>query len=183
MRMMFGLVGVLVLAGVIAYWWGPGGGLDKTHQDIKTGQKMTEAVSQIAGRDTQTGGRAWDSAELEILTSNGRPASLLVASVVPGGAYERYFGLKKDDVIRSVEYQGYQKAVKDMDDAREGRDQLSEAFQRRGTIVVVRGGKEMTLPLPVVAPAPTPGAPAAAPAQPDQRTPLQRQLDAITAPR
>ena len=59
MRAFFGLAGILIVIGVIVWWLGaPGGGLDQTHQTLKTGETAREQVSQISGHDTATGGRA-----------------------------------------------------------------------------------------------------------------------------
>jgi hypothetical protein len=202
MRAIFGIAGLLIVIGVIVWWMGaPGGELDQDRAVIQAGNKAREQVDQISGHDSATGGKAMDTAVFEMRTSNGRPASLNVASVVPGGAYERYFGLKKEDLITGVQYQGFTKTVKEMDSAEDGREQVGEAFQRRGTITVKRDGRDLTLPLPPGTPAaPAPSVPAAAaPASPDsaatpsaaapaapsstppqpRQTPLERQLNQI----
>jgi hypothetical protein len=143
-----------------------------------------------------------DSATFELLTSNNKPASMNVVTIVPGGAYERYFGLKKDDIILAVHYQGFTRPIREMDNLEDGREQVAEAFQRQGSLTVKRNGKEITLPAVPGAPAAMPAAPAAssapppasptaapaapaaqntpapAPAQPRQ-SPLERQLNQI----
>jgi hypothetical protein len=193
MRAIFGLVGLLVVIGIIVWWLGaPGGELDYDRAAIKAGNQAREQVSQMSGHDVVTGARAMDSATFELLTSSGKPASLSVASLVPGGAYERYFGLKKDDVITAVHYQGFTKTVREMDNAEDGREQVSEAYQRQGTLTVKRDGKELTLPAAPGTAAPAPVAPAASSAPPTpptaQNTPapapprqssLERQLNQI----
>jgi hypothetical protein len=171
---MFGLVGVLLVVGVIVYWMGaPGGSLDQAQTTIKTGEVAREQVSQIAGHDSATGGLAMNSATFEMLTSNGRPASLAVKEVIADGAYARYFGIQKGDIITAIEYQGFKRAVRELDNANDGRDQVAEAYQRRGSLTIKRNNQEMTLP--VAAPAPAPGTP---PAQ-QPRNSVQRQLEQI----
>ena len=175
MRAIFGLAGLLIVVGVIVYWMGaPGGELQHTQETLKAGDKARGEISQIAGRDTATGGRAMDSAQFEVLSSNGKTASLLVNSIVAGGAYEKYFGLQKGDVITAVEYQGFKKMVREMDDLEDGRQQVAEAYQRHGTLTIKRSGTEMTLPAAPAAPAPGTPAPAAQP-----RNSVQNQLEKI----
>jgi hypothetical protein len=203
MRAVFGLAGILIVIGVIVWWMGaPGGELDQNRAAIKAGNQARETVSQVAGHDLATGGRAMDSATFELLTSNNKPASMNVVTIVPGGAYERYFGLKKDDIILAVHYQGFTRPIREMDNLEDGREQVAEAFQRQGSLTVKRNGKEITLPAVPGAPAAMPAAPAAssapppasptaapaapaaqntpapAPAQPRQ-SPLERQLNQI----
>jgi len=174
MRAMFGLVGILLVVGVIVYWMGaPGGELDQARTTIKTGEVAREQVNQISGHDSATGGLAMNSATFEMLTSNAKPASLEVKDVIADGAYARYFGLQKGDVITAIEYQGLKRAVKELDDTRDGRDQVAEAYQRHGTLTIKRKGQEMTLP--VAAPPPAPGLP---PSQ-QPRNSVQRQLEQI----
>jgi hypothetical protein len=184
MRAIFGLVGLLVVIGIIAWWWGaPGGELDYDRAVIKAGNQAREQVSQMSGHDLATGGRAMDSASFELLTSNGKPASLNVATLTPGGAYERYFGLHRGDVITAVHYQGFTKTVREMDDAEDGREQVAEAYQREGTLTVKRDGKELTLPAAPGTAVPTPAAPAASSAPPATPAAQNTPSPAPAAPR
>ncbi len=172
MRAIFGLVGILVTVGVIAWFLGSGGGLTHTATVIKTGERSREQVNQIAGNDTLSGERAGNSADLAPATTGGRLIGILVTSVAPGGAYERYFGLKKDDTIVAVEYQANRFSVKDLADADMAEAQILEAYSKKGSVVVVRNEQQILLPQ-------APAKPASPGAAKSDGSPLQKQLDAI----
>lgn len=167
MRAVFGLVGILVTVGVIVWFLGSGGGLDHTKNVIDSGNKARTEVSQIAGQDTETGERASASVDLEPLTSGGRLAGVLVTRVSDGGAYQRYFGLQRNDTIIAVEYSANRQNFKDIADSEMATAQIDEAYRRKGAIYVVRDEKEVKLP----------AAPSGA--SESSRDPMQRQLDAI----
>lgn len=174
MRAAFGLVGVLITVGVIVWFLSKGGGLDHTQQVLKSGETAREEASQFAGQDPETGQRASQSAELEGLNSGGKLAGLLVAQISAGGAYEKYFGLKRDDTIVAVEYQGAKQTMKDMIDEETARTHVATAYQMKGYVYVVRDEKEIRLP------AVAPQAPrSAGEPKKDSGSPLQQQLDAI----
>ncbi len=173
MRAMFGLVGVLVAVGVLVWWLGSGGGGDHL-QNVATAKKSAEQqASQFAGKDAETGGPASESAAIELLTSGGKPDSILVTKVVPGGAYEKFFGLKENDAIVQIGPLPVKELVKSEDDAQSF---LMDAYQKKQQIVVMRDGNQLTLP----AAKPAAGQPSGAEQSKD---PLQQQLDGIGARR
>jgi hypothetical protein len=152
MRAIFGLVGILVTVGVIVWWMGSGGGLSQTQATLHAGGKAREEVSQIGGMDTQTGERADKSADLDVITSGGKLSGILVTSVDPGGAYARYFGLKPNDTIIAIEYQGNRQNMRDFNgDSDMAKIQVMESYSKHGTLVVLRSdangnSSEITLP-------------------------------------
>ena len=87
-----------------------------------------------------------ESAELEALSQGGKVSGILVVKIDPGGAYERYFGLKRNDTIVAVEYQGNRQNVKDFNDEDMAKSQVFEAYRHKGKVVVVRNEKQVTLP-------------------------------------
>src|SRR5688500_11678948 len=91
---MFGLVALLVGVAIAVWWFA-----SSTSSISKPAADAREQAAQIAGTDTATGGRASESAEIDLVTAGGKPDSILVTKVVPGGAYEKYFGRKQDDAI------------------------------------------------------------------------------------
>ncbi len=113
--------------------------------------------------------------------------------VVPGGAYDTYFGLMPGDEIVELEQSGSMMKVNDISNGDGGlaKALVSDSYARNQRIIVEREGQRVTLPLqpgvippaaPVVAAAPTTApvaAPAAAEAPADDRNPLVRQLDKI----
>ncbi|HEY7087936.1 MAG TPA: hypothetical protein VH518_07590, partial [Tepidisphaeraceae bacterium] len=117
MRALFGLVGILITVGVIVWFLGPGGGLSHTQNVIKIGDQARQQAAQVAGQDTVTGDRASASISIEPLNENGKLSGMLVTRLRPGGAFERYFGLKKNDTIIALEYQGNRQTMKEINDS------------------------------------------------------------------
>ncbi len=140
MRAIFGLVSLLVVA-LIVVWWSA----SSTSSISAPAAKARDDAAQLAGTDPDTGGRASESAQIDLVTAGGKPDSILVTKVVPGGAYEKYFGLKQDDTILQVgplAVKGHP-SISSADDAK---DFLQEAYQRKQQLVVVRDGQQVTLP-------------------------------------
>jgi hypothetical protein len=159
MRAIFGLVGLLVTLGIIVWIMGM-----YTPTVMKADKQQ---VNQIAGNDPETGGRASDSVDMQRLDSGGKLTGLLVTRVQDEGAYARYFGLQRNDTIIASEYQGTRMDIKDLGgDEEMAKAQVSEAYQRQGSLVVVRDGKQLELP-------------DAKSADKSGANPLQTQLDAI----
>jgi hypothetical protein len=148
MRAIFGLVGILVTVGVIAWWMGKGG-LDQTHSTIQAGNKAQQQVAQFGGMDTQTHENAAHSADLDTITSGGKLSGIVVTSVEPTGAYARYFGLKPNDTIVAIEYQGNRQDMKDFNgDSDMAKIQVQEAYMKHGTLLVLRGESTTPITLP-----------------------------------
>jgi len=188
MRMAFGLVSVLVTVGIIILIMSMM--LDKQGGSISTGIEARKQAQQIAGVG-KDGEAATQSAEFEPGTSGGKLRKLTVTKVVPGGAYDTYFGLQVGDEVVEIEQAGNMNTVNDAGngDAGLAESLVSDAYARSQHIIVVRNGQRLTLPLaPGAAVAAAPGvpgaaAPATAPATP-ANTPaesLSRQIDLLKA--
>jgi hypothetical protein len=179
MRMAIGLAGILVTIGVIV-WIMSAITLPATKNALDVKRRVTPQVEQMAGH-TSEGTRAADTIRLKRQESNGRMTGIVVTEVVEGAAMDKYFGVKKDDTITEIG----PLSVRDMGAADEAKDYLVAEYQHSGQITVVRDGKQLKLPQPASAKAPTtPAAPAAAPAGGgggggSSSDPLQNQLDAI----
>src|ERR1700733_13941792 len=133
MRAMFGLVGLLVMLGVIMWMMGM-----YTPAVMKADKTARQQVNQIAGNDPETGGRATDSVGLRTQNSNGHLSGLVVTRVQDNGAYQHYFGLQKSDTIIAVINQAVRMDMKDLDDEEMAKGQVLEAYQRQGSIIVLR---------------------------------------------
>lgn len=166
MRGFIGLAAVLVGVGVIV--WIMSRTLPHTQQTLQTGSQTRQQVNVIAGKDPETGLPANSSADLVGLTQGGRLTGLLVTRIQPGGAYEKYFGLKRDDVIVAFESQAFRREIKELSSEEEARDCILDTYQKGGSLIVVRNEQKLTLPQ-------TPPAPAGK----QSTDPLQQQLDAI----
>jgi hypothetical protein len=146
MRMAFGLISILVAIGVIV-WIMSTFTLPATQQAIAVKKNVTPKVEQIAGQ-TSDGIRAADTIRLKGVTNtSGRLSGVQVSEITAEGAMERYFGLQKDDTITEIG----PLSVKDMAGAAEAKDFLVDAYQKSGTITVLRENKQVTLPLPAAA--------------------------------
>jgi hypothetical protein len=167
MRMAFGLVGVLITIGIIVLVMSQY--LTKSSLDIKAGNQAREQVKQIGGMsEDQT--PAIQSFETDAIRTGGKLDNLLVTKVTPGGAADKYFGLKKDDSIIEVSVGGSLMKLGDYAtaDPELAKAAVVDAFRTNQQIKVVRNGQEILLPAP--------GASKAAPAS---GNPLSQQLDAI----
>jgi len=155
MRYAFGLGGMLIVIGVIVWIMGaPGGELDQAKSAIDARNKVDPQIKQWSGKAAD-GTPAKDSATLQAQTdSSGKLRGLLVADIVPGGAYEQHFGLKQYDLIVQVGPMDLRTQDEGMAEAL-----MLESFTRNQEIVVIRGNTKLTLPQ---TPANSAGAPAAA---------------------
>ena len=169
MRAVFGIGGLLVGLGVLVWIMGFELGHDKTV--IDAGNKATDQVNQIAGRD-EGGTPVKESAALEVETTNGKADSALVTSINADSPYAKIWGLKRNDAI--VEF-GPLPVSQVATDTASAEDQLMSAYQQNEPLTIYRDGNKMVLtPVSPLTPA-TPGAPA-----PNASgNPLQNQLDAI----
>src|SRR3569623_1110804 len=88
MRYAFGLGGMLIVIVVIVWIMGASGGeLDEAKSAIDARNKVDPQIKQWSGK-APDGSSAKDSATLQAQTDNsGKLRGLLVADIVPGGAY------------------------------------------------------------------------------------------------
>jgi S1-C subfamily serine protease len=174
--MAFGLIGLLVTIGVIVMIMNTV--LKKEQTVISAGNKARDEVKQFGARSEDMT-PAQNSVTFEEQQTGGRFEALRVTSVVPGGAMDKFYGLRANDVI--VEVNGMRMRDLAPNDPDLGQSLVIDAFTKSQPITVLRNGQQTTLPRPAGAQTATPDP--AAPAQPqppEQNTdPLQRQLDAI----
>ena len=78
----------------------------------------------------------------------GKLDSILVTKVVPGGAYDKYFGLKTNDSIIAIEANANEMRVKDIGDGEMATAQIIDAYSKQGHLVVMRDGEQVRLPKP-----------------------------------
>lgn len=184
MRAAFGLVGLLVAAGVVIMIFAKGGG-DYVGTVARTGQKAEQQVRQMGGQSTDGQMRFGESLTMDASSSGGKTVGLIVLTVNPAGPAATFYGLQPDDIITAIgplEIKGGQ-----ITGADDGMDFLADAYARQQPITVIRGERTITLPGGASAAAPAAAAnadqpqPQQPPAPPkDDRGSLQRQLDNIT---
>ena len=176
MRVAFGLVGILVTIGAMIWIFhaveGP-----SIQQSMNIKKKVEPQVQQMAGKDA-SGFDARESIKLADESHNGKLTGVLVTAITDGGAMEKYFGLKRGDVITEISEGGEAlMPVSGMSSASEAKDALLTAYQNSQHIVVVRNEQKVNLP---AAAAPTGQPTNAAKGSGDE---LQHQLDAIKGAR
>src|SRR5689334_22881973 len=122
MRMAFGLIGILVTLGVIV--WVLSWTLGPIGQNLHTAKTKKEEARQIAGYD-EDGVKASDTIKLADETSGGKLTGVLVTGITPGGAMEKFYGLKRNDSIVEISMGGGALTpVKEFSTASEAKDAL-----------------------------------------------------------
>src|SRR5687767_12648546 len=87
----FGLVGLLLCAGIVFYlMWGDKGTVQTSKQ---AKDHAEEVIHQATGRDSQ------GAVVTDAITYEEAPKGLLVKTIIPGSALEKRYGLKPGDVI------------------------------------------------------------------------------------
>src|SRR5689334_11419401 len=96
MRGAFGLVSLLIGIAIMAYIWSM-----HTAQVSKSGSEAQKQAQRLSGRG-EDGKSALESITTTADNSAGHLKALLVTDIVPGGAMEKVYGLKKGDRILVV---------------------------------------------------------------------------------
>jgi hypothetical protein len=178
MRAMFGLVALLVGVAVMFYVF-----TKNTADTLRVAKPMQEQAQQMSGRG-QDGQSASSSFKVEPQQRGSQLDALLVTDVTPGGAADTFYGMKKGDRIIQISSGGSLMKINDASNGDPGmaKDMLIQgSFEASLPIMVMRDGKQLTLPASAApaapgvtnTPAPTPTAsatesptPAAPPQQP-----------------
>jgi hypothetical protein len=182
MRMAFGLVGILVTLGVIAWIWHSIEGPD-IQASLEVKKKVEPEVRQWSGLDAD--GRDVEKTFKVFADSrdDGKLLDLQVTQVSPGSAMDIKYGLKMNDVIlAAIDVSTLRTDMNGLDNEQAGMDAIRDAFTGGGQLVVQRGDQKLTLPLPKNAAQPTVAPPpqvASTPAQ-AQQTQQQQQNAAKT---
>src|SRR5688572_3759335 len=111
MRMAVGLLGLLFVIGIIVLIMSQT--LDRDKGTIAIGKQAETEVKQIGGRSADDT-PATHSFTVAAEKSGNKIDSLLVTSVVPGGAMDTYYGLKKGDFIVEIGQAGSLTKVNDV---------------------------------------------------------------------
>ncbi|MGE5608278.1 MAG: hypothetical protein ACM359_03410 [Bacillota bacterium] len=164
MRGAFGLVGLLVTIGVIVAIMA----VNHPADTIKRAEPAKQKAQQFAGYDSE-GAPAKNSVTLSPETTvNGKLKYVLVEEIVAGGAYEKYYGLKRNDSIIAAGPMD----LRD-EDGEMAVELIHKAYQQQWPLTVMRGGKKIELPQA------TPATPAKTSSPRGTQSPLQKQLEAI----
>jgi hypothetical protein len=176
MRMAFGLVGLLVTIGVIA-WFMHAIYLPDTQASLAAKNKAETFVNQLNGQDAN--GVKIEATYKVFADSrdDGKLQDLQVTRVTPGSPMEIKFGLKPNDVIiAAIDGHTIRTDLNGLDNEQAGIDAVHDAYTSDGQLVVQRGDEKLTLPLPKSVANPTP-----APTTPPPASPALTQQQQQTA--
>lgn len=147
MRAGFGLVGFLLVIAVIIWIWSSVT-IPHSKAVIDTGKRVAPTVNQVAGMSQQGNMKFSDSLKTELVNVNSRPNSILVTEVVTGGPADTYYGLKRGDSITEIGQLGPIRGSMVVNSDEDAEAYLVDTYQRLQTLVVIRDGRKLTLPLP-----------------------------------
>jgi len=137
MRYMFGLVGLLVTVAIVITVF-----TNNAANTVKQSKPAVDTAQQLSGHDA-SGKAAKDSIKLEgVDDAGGRFKGLSVVKIDPAGAFATYYGLKlNDEIIQagSYNFKG--------DDAEMAQAMTQDAYSKFLPLIIVRDGKQMTLPV------------------------------------
>ena len=138
MRVAFGLVSLLVVLAIILlvfnFYSAP---------MLKQSKSTRDEARQIAGRD-EDNAPVTDAVVLSERDRNGQMDAAVVTNIVPGSTLQTHYGLQAGDVILTM---GQLSVKGNMSSADEAKDYLLYAYQRNEPVVVMRGGRQLTLPV------------------------------------
>jgi hypothetical protein len=174
MRMAFGLVGLLVTIGVIA-WFMHMIYLPDVQASLAAQKKADTFVNQLNGQDNQGIPIENMYSVYADTRSDGKLQDLQITNVVSGSAIQTRFGLMNNDVvIAAIDSHMVRTDLNGLDDEQAGKDAIRDAYTGDGgQLVVIRNDQQLTLPLPKNAPAPAPPPVVTAQNQPQQPAPQQ----------
>jgi len=137
MRMAFGLVSLLVVLAIVMFI------ADKVEiPAAQTAHDVMPQVQQLSGHDAD-GNRAMDSFTSEEFDNGGHFAGIKIDTVLPGGAYETFYGIKPGDIVYTIGDMD----VTTLGDFGSAQGLLQQAYQESKTLGITRDGTKMTLPV------------------------------------
>jgi hypothetical protein len=155
MRMVFGLAGLLVTIGVIA-WIMAKVELPATQDAIHVQDQAQVMTDQISGRDSNGVDIGKTYADYADMRDDGKLQDIQITNLAADSALATRFGVQKNDVVLvAIDSHGVDTPLNGLNSEEEGKDAIREAYQPGGQLVVQRGDQKITLPLtskpPVVA--------------------------------
>jgi hypothetical protein len=175
MRMAFGLVGLLVTVGVIA-WLMYAIEAPDIQASHAAQQQAETLVDQLNGQDAN-GVKIEDSYKVFADSrDDNKLQDLQVTQVMPGGPMDVKFGLKPNDVIvAAIDGHTVRTDLNGLNSQQDGMDAIHDAFTSGGQLIVQRGEQTLTLPLPKTMPMAPPPVQAQATTTQPGLTPQQQQ--------
>jgi len=146
--MAFGLVGIVVTLGVIA-WIMHEIYLPDVQASMAVKEKADTFVNQLNGTD-ENGIKIENTYSVFADTrDDGKLQDLQVTQVRPASPMEVKFGLRANDVIiAAIDGHTVRTDLAGLDNQQAGLDAVHDAYTSGGQLVVQRGDQKLTLPLP-----------------------------------
>jgi hypothetical protein len=172
--MVFGLAGLLVTIGVIA-WIMAKVELPATQDAIHVQDQAKVMTDQISGRDASGNDVGTTYADFADMRDDGKLQDIQITSLKPDSALAERFGLQKNDVVLvAIDSHGIETPLNGLENEEAGKDAIRDAYQPGGQLVVMRGNAKLTLPLAPSQQNPQPSV--AQNNQPQQQTAQQQQM-------
>lgn len=141
MRMAFGLLSLLIVVAIIMYVFSI-----TAIPTARVGKDAAKQARQISGHDDD-GTPADRTITLDADMRGSKFQDLVVTSVKPGGAMDRFYGLKPGDKIIAIG--GADITTISNDDFEMAKAMLlQEGYEKSNPVTVIRNGQRMQLPLP-----------------------------------
>ena len=140
MRFGFGLISLLLAAGIIFYLsfgYGKHGGYEG--EVLHQGKELGAQAQQLTGKD-ENNMSAQDSIVLEDVMSGSELRGEKVVSLVPGGPMITAYGLQPGDQVIQAEQMDLRGS-----DGSLAKTLVVESFSKNQPLVVMRNGQELTL--------------------------------------
>jgi hypothetical protein len=154
MRAAFGLAGILVTIGVIAWimYKVEAPDIEASHA---VQQQAETLVNQLNGQDAN-GVKIEDTYKVFADSrEDGKLQDLQITQVTPAGPMDQKFGLRANDVvIAAIDGHTVRTDLNGLNSEQEGVEAIHEAYTSGGQLVVQRGNQTLTLPLPKTMPNP-----------------------------
>jgi hypothetical protein len=135
-----GLLALLVVLAIILVLFA-----QHTSQVASVNKEVRPQVEQIAGVD-ESGKPVTHTYTLQAVNENGHLKGLKVVQLAPSSPMRKFYGLQEGDIITEASPQGgVMMSVKD-NDASTMRDYVAAGYQAKQPLLVLRDGKQLTLP-------------------------------------
>lgn len=143
MRWAFGLVSILLAAGLVIWMMaGPGGTIGQTQAVLEAGRGAEQQVQVIAGNNAQGDRKATETATFSLGERSGRVVSIIINAIEADGAMAQRYDLRPGDAIIEI---GPLLVADYVSDEESAESFLLDAYGRGQSLKVRRGNDEITL--------------------------------------
>lgn len=143
MRWAFGVVSILLAAGLVIWMMaGPGGSIGQTQAVLEAGRDAERQVQVIAGNNPKGDRKATETATYTLGERGGRVVSIIINTIEADGAMALRYGLQTGDAIIEI---GPLLVADFVSDEESAENFLLDAYGRGQALKVRRGNAEITL--------------------------------------